>query len=96
MKTFIHRFSPTVSCTIEIGDNPPETATIDDRNVVWEGKPKPKHVPEYMRWCHEVNRQLANEWDKKIMQVFMISETKREFWAYEPGNPPKRLSEANE
>jgi hypothetical protein len=95
MKTFVHKFSRTVSCTLEIEDTPPEKGVQHEFNVVWDGDPKPKHMREYIRWMNEVNRQLADEWQMKLMQVFLVTPnpSQAEIWEYEPGKPPRRAND---
>lgn len=53
-----------------------------------------KDIRPYINWANTVNRQLANEWGIKIMQVFQVkkgwSSDSLEAWVYEPGSEPKR------
>jgi hypothetical protein len=93
VKTFVHKFSSSVSCTLQVEDGPPAGGKQFERNLVWDGDPKPRHLREYVRWTNEVNRQLADEWNIKIMQCFMITPTQAEIWCYEPGKPPKVVTE---
>ena len=61
------------------------------QNVEWTERPKPKHLREYVRWCHTVYSQLANRWNLRLMQAIQAGPNRWEFWAYTPGEPPKRL-----
>ena len=45
------------------------------QSVQWTGRPKRKHIAEYIGFCHEVNRHLAEVW---------------EVWQHRPGQAPKR------
>ena len=90
--TFIHRFSRSVSCTLEITDEPTEPGTSHIKDVVWTGRPKSKHLTEYVYWMHSVNSHLADLWQMKIMYAVQSSPAVWEFWGYEPGKPPKRIT----
>jgi hypothetical protein len=94
---FIHRFSKTVSCVCEIPDTPPEPGTVHDREIVWKGRPKKKHLSQYIAWQNELNRLLASEiWHLKLMHCFRIAKNKWQFWCYEPGQAPKLVKIGSE
>jgi hypothetical protein len=88
---FIHRFSRSVTCAVEIADELPERGVSHIRNVVWSGNPKKRHLAEYIFWMHALNAHLSDLWQEKIMYVVQRSPRNWEFWDYEPGKPPKRL-----
>jgi hypothetical protein len=60
------------------------------QSVEWTERPKPKHRREYTRWCHGVYSHLADRWNMRLMHVIEIGGV-GEFWAYSPGEAPKRL-----
>jgi hypothetical protein len=89
MKTFIHRFSPTLACTYHVPDEWWGEKWIKGRPyITWNGSPSPDYYREYVLWINEVNQQLSNEWGKKLMHCFKVS-GKLEVWCYEPGIPPR-------
>jgi hypothetical protein len=89
LKTFIHRFSKSVSCVCEIADEPPEPGILHDRQILWKGQPKRKHIRTYVAWQNEINRMLSSEWQMKLMHCFRVAKGKWEFWCYEPNHAPK-------
>jgi hypothetical protein len=93
---FIHRFSKKVSCVFETPDTPPERGTIHDREIVWTGQPKRKHLTEYIAFQNEANRVLSNFWDMKLMHCFRIAKNKWQFWAYEPNKAPRLIKVGDE
>jgi hypothetical protein len=93
MKTFVHRFNSSLKCTVQVTDSAPPHGSQHVLNAEWTGRPKPKHLREYIRWMNEVNRQLADEWNIRMMQVFMVTPTQWEFWGYAPGEPPTMLKD---
>jgi hypothetical protein len=88
---FIHRFSRSLSCEMTVADEPPLGGEFHIRNVAWTGRPKPKHVREYVRWIHVVNEHLANLWGFKLMHAVQVEPRLWELWGYEPGKPAKLL-----
>ena len=90
MKTFIHRFSKTVSCNCEVPESPPPPGSVTGRVIVWMGQPKKKHVREYVLWQHTVNRELADSWGIRLMHCYRVEKNRWEFWTYAPGEPPRR------
>jgi hypothetical protein len=89
--TFVHRFSRSLSATMIISNDPPVHGESCVQNVEWTGHRKMKHLPEYVRWSHEIYRYLANHWNLRLMQAFEMSPGRWEFWIYDPGEAPKRL-----
>jgi hypothetical protein len=94
--TFIHKFSRTVQCRVEISDEVPEPGTIGDREIFWSGRPKKKHVDEYLRFQHELNRTLADSWNRKLLLCFKVSKNSWQFWSYSPGEAPRLEKVGNE
>ena len=92
--TFTHRFSRTLSCTMTVTDQPPAGGERYIQKIEWTGRPKPKHVREYVRWRHVVNAHLAQLWNFRIMEAIEIGPRTWEFWGYTPGEAPKLLSKA--
>lgn len=92
MKTFVHRFSPKLSCTYEVPDSGWGQKIIRAKpHIVWHGEPKPKNWSEYVSWINEVNEQLANEWNQRLMHCFKHG-GELEVWCYEPGKPPRKAT----
>ena len=77
-----------------VTDELPANGVYHIQNIEWTGRPKPKHIPEYVRWRHVVNAHLANLWNFRIMEAIQTSPQTWEFWAYAPGETPKRLNKA--
>jgi hypothetical protein len=90
--TFIHKFSRTVACTVRVGDQAPEAGSTLDLRFEWNGKPKPKHIPEYRRWMLSVIQTQSDHWQSKIMYALQSSPHQTEMWVFEPGEPPKRFT----
>jgi hypothetical protein len=74
-----------------VAKDPPVRGENFVQNIEWTARPKPKHLREYVRWCHEVYRHLADRWNLRVMYVIETGPESREFWAYTPGEAPKRL-----
>jgi hypothetical protein len=74
-----------------IADDLPAKGQKFVQNIEWTAQPKPKHLREYTRWCHTVFSRLAEQWNLRLMQVIQTAPRRWEFWAYTPGEPPKRL-----
>jgi hypothetical protein len=89
--TFTHRFNRSLSCTMTVRDQPPVNGESFVQNVEWTGHPKPKHIREYVRWCHLVYSHLAHHWNLRIMQAVQTGPTLWEFWGYAPDQAPKML-----
>ena len=88
---FIHKFSCSLQCEVQVTDSPPPTGSRHIINCQWTGTPKPKHVREYVRWINEVNRYLADLWRINMAHVIQVKPNVWEFWAYEPDQPPKLM-----
>jgi hypothetical protein len=93
--TFIHRFSPTVSCTARIKDEPPVPGQNLAYAFEWMGKPKPKHLAAYRQWILATNQMLCDRWQKTILYALGTTEKETEFWAFKPGEPPKLAQKLN-
>jgi hypothetical protein len=89
--TFVHRFNGHLTCTMTTSDDPPVSGETFVQNVEWTSQPKPKHLREYTHWCHTVFSRLANHWNLRLMHALQTAPRHWEFWAYTPGEPPKRL-----
>jgi hypothetical protein len=89
--TFVHRFNRSLRCTLTVADDPPVNGANFVQNIEWTARPKPKHLREYVRWCHGVYGCLSSRWNCRMMHVIETGPDRREFWAYTPGEPPKRL-----
>jgi hypothetical protein len=93
---FIHRFSPSVLCELETTEEMPAKGESHVLNVIWSGRPKRKHVPEYIRWMHLVNQRCAEMWSAKIMHCFQLTPHTWKFWTYEPGKAPQCIDPTRE
>ena len=94
--TFIHRFSRSLTCTIHVADKPPAKGNLHIQAIQWTGQPKPKHTREYIRWCHVVHSHLADLWNIRLLHAVQTGPKLWEFWAYEPGQPPKRMDSCSQ
>jgi hypothetical protein len=74
-----------------VADDPPVWGEHFVQNVEWTESPKPKHLREYVRWCHMVYSPLADHWNLRLMQAIQAGPARLEFWAYTPEEAPKRL-----
>ncbi len=92
--TFVHRFSRSLSCTMTVADDPPATGANYVQQIKWTGRPKSKHVGEYVRWCHTVYSHLANHWNLRLMQAIETGPQLWEFWGYTPGEAPELLDKS--
>jgi hypothetical protein len=89
-RTFQHRFKGGATATMTMDDDyAPGTSHI--LSIEWSRKPKPRVVPEYVRWVHTVNERMATETGKKIMHVFMLPGNQIQSWVYEPNQPAQRV-----
>ena len=93
--TFIHRFSPTVSCTVRIKDEPPISGQNLAYDFEWTGKPKRKHLAAYRQWILATNKLLCDRWKKTILYVLVTAPNQAEFWEFEPGQPPRLAQKLN-
>ncbi|HEU4344078.1 MAG TPA: hypothetical protein VFU31_21190 [Candidatus Binatia bacterium] len=93
IRTFKCNFGKDVGCSVEIDDTPPavtsEYSQMAARKVEWTGKPTAAVMRPYVGWMNSVNQQMANEWGRKLMHVFMFDKLGQSFeiWAYEPHVP---------
>jgi hypothetical protein len=90
---FVQKFSRSLSCEMVVCDEPPEKGQCHVQSVEWIGRPKRKHLPEYVRFCHVVNAHLADLWQMSILQLLQTSPTNWEAWEYRPGQAPKRVDD---
>jgi hypothetical protein len=79
--TFVHQFNRKIRCTVHVTDEPPDEGKSHIVDFAWSERPKPKHVREYVRWICEVNRHLADKWNKRIAHAVQVEPRKWEFWA---------------
>ena len=93
---FIHRFSRSLSCEMTVADEPPPGGSLHVRDVEWTGRPKPKHIREYVRWCHVVHEHLANLWGLKLMHAVQVEPRLWELWGYQPSKPAKLLDKVRD
>jgi hypothetical protein len=89
--------------TCDFGGGVKATATIDVNalkkgrgtsqylSVVWEGKPNSTHTAAYRAWMLSVQQQAAELLPGKILWAIQIDPRTREFFALEPGQPPRRM-----
>ena len=91
MKTFKCNFGKGVACEIHVTDAAPAKGERHILKVEWTGEPGPRVLRPYIAWINSVNQTLADEWNRKIGQVFQVSDTKIEKWIYEPGKQPRRV-----
>jgi hypothetical protein len=90
---YIHKFSSVLFCEVDVLDRSPLPGEQHILKVLWSNTPKPKHIPEYIRWMHLVSDQYAKKFSARIMHVFQLSNSTDDwqFWTYSPDQPPKRL-----
>jgi hypothetical protein len=88
---YVHRFTRSLSCEVEVADQPPPQGTNHILAIVWDGQRKAKHHPEYLRWMHFIHSDCANRWNKKFMQAVQLPDQSWQFWVYVPGQAPRRL-----
>lgn len=88
MKEFVLEFPSGLRCRYRTKGKP--VAGEEHKPVIsWDGgNPTPAEFPQYRDWIHGISQTLANEWKLKLMHVFMLSPTRHEVWAYEPGGQP--------
>jgi hypothetical protein len=86
---FVHQFSRKVRCTLTTTDEPPAQGEPHVVNCEWTEFPKPKHVREYVRWICEVNRHLADLWNKRMAHAVQVDRRTWEFWGFVPGEAPE-------
>ena len=91
MKTFKCNFGKGVGCEIQVTDDAPAKGQKHILKVEWTGERTPRLLRPYIAWINSVNQTLANDWQRKIMQVFQVSDTRIEKWIYEPGKKPRRV-----
>jgi hypothetical protein len=63
--------------------------------VEWTGRPKSKHLREYVRFCHVVYSHLADHWQLRLLNVVQTRPTLWEIWEYRPGQAPKLTGDFN-
>jgi len=90
---FVHRFSPTLSCEIQIPVNPPGPGEMFSPVCLWSGR-SPKHVPAYRQWVLVTNQTLADRWGQRILYGLGIAPN-RQIWGFEPSSPSKLLGKIN-
>lgn len=76
---------------MEVMDCPPQTGSNHVLSVVWSGNPTKNVVRPYIGWMNSVNKLLSDEWNVKLMHVFLIAHDRLETWSYEPGKPPQKI-----
>jgi hypothetical protein len=81
--TFAHRFSNSLSCTLTVEDGKNLV-----RSIEWTGEPKPKHLGEFVRFMHLVNREIADTLGVAISYE-VESGPRVECWLYEPFRVPR-------
>ena len=92
MREFVLEFDKGLRCRYTTNGKP-SVGQEHRPKIVWEGgDPTPDEFPQYKEWIHGVNQTLANEWKMNLMHVFMLSKTRHEVWAYEPGKQPIPVS----
>jgi hypothetical protein len=90
---FIHRFNRSLCCEMLVSDTPPEKGRPHIQAIEWSGRPKPKHLREYIRFCHVVNSHLADHWQMSLLHVFQTGPRTLEIWQYHPSQAPKRATD---
>jgi hypothetical protein len=88
---FVHVFGRNLRCTLTVSAEPPTQGVLRHQSCEWDGKLKPRHVPEYRRWILEVYRTLADRWGQKVLYALGISPRATELWAFEPGQAPRLI-----
>jgi hypothetical protein len=88
---FVHVFSRNLRCALTVSSEPPDQGTVRQQSCEWEGRLKPRHIPEYRQWILEVYRTLADRWGQKVLYAFGISRSETELWEFEPGQAPKLI-----
>lgn len=88
MREFVLEFEKGLRCRYRTKGKP-SVGQEHRPSIEWEGgKPTPDEFPQYRDWINGINQTLSNEWQMKLMHVFMLSPTKHEVFAYEPGGQP--------
>ena len=59
--------------------------------IEWTGKPGPAHLPKYRAWMMTVQQRAAELLPGRILWTIQTGPKVWEFYALEPGMPPKRL-----
>jgi hypothetical protein len=92
---FINRSSRSVICEMRVEDQVPQPGQMLGHTCEWSGRLKPKHISAYQQWILFVTQALADRWEKKVLYALGVSPRRAEFWAFEPGQPPKLIKKAN-
>lgn len=89
--------------TCDFGGGVKATATIDVNvlrqgrgksqylSVVWEGKRNSTHLAAYRDWMLTVQQQAAELLPGRILWAIQIDPRTTDYFALEPGQPPRRL-----
>ncbi len=90
---FVHRFSPTVTATIRVIDQPPAPSPIGlpvpfRHDIYWTERPARTTAKAYRRWILSVHRTLADRWNTVIAYGLMLKTTEMEIWRFEPREKP--------
>jgi len=94
MISVYHTLNPRFFCTHEAAYDGYNEQMVRP-NIVRDGRrPKPKHWEEYKHkhWNREVNRELADQWDQRLIHCIMRGPTGFEVWCYESGKAPRKGS----
>ena len=91
MKTFKCKFGKGVACEVNVTDEFPTDGSQHIQKVKWSGKLRPGLLRPYISWMNSVNKLLADEWNVKLMHVFM-KKPYWEIWVYEPNKEPKNVT----
>lgn len=88
MRTFKCNFGNGVSCEVKVPDKFDEHLKSHILSCEWDGKMTEKHLRPYIGWMNSVNRQLADEWNTRLMHCYQIERNVWEMWVFLPGKPP--------
>jgi hypothetical protein len=88
-RTFQHRFRGGVVATMTV-DPAFTPGAVHVVCCEWSRRPKPRVIPEYVRWVHTINELIATETGKKILHIFTFPGNRFEAWVYEPNKPAQK------
>src|SRR6202035_1303432 len=89
--TFVHKFSPTVQCSVRVSDQPPEPGAPLNLTFHWSGQPKRKHLAPYRQWILSTVQILSDRWGAEILSGLGVAADETELWSFEPGKAPRLL-----
>lgn len=92
MKEFFLKYENGLRCRYVVREKPLPGAEHRPE-ITWEGgTPTHEEFPKYKDWINSVTQQLANEWGRRLVHVFVMRPNVREAWGYEPGSQPVQIT----